>query len=436
MFRSKFGGWWPGRVDKHASDSDHVRVWWSAGTFQYVEDVHKTSVFLELLSDGYSHGIDRPFEEGDKALAVSKNGCWSEVYVRSADHEKQTVTVSRSCQSSRCYRLPEWLICWPPGVGGAGKDVGCWESGDAFVSHSDICCELLSDEDVFKSCIVPVTVKSWRKKAVQVFRRCGFVVLRNVLCEEDCRSLLQACRRAEKEMAARRAEKSEHEKPGSRGPGRWSFGCASKTGSMFHDIAWVKLLNCKPLLAILKFLFPGGGKCVAAGGDFVDAGTPYYQHLHSDVLIEGEFDVKFPPPYVSVNFVVQKIDSKNGPMRLLPGTQCVSAAVQRRAWLWIPGVEQEPAEWKRSTLQPLEEGDVLLRDVRVLHGGTPNVSAATRFLPSLEFAWTSYLESVHYRWPLLGSMPMDNAKILSRQALGWCLPNLFVPNNLKNGWQL
>eukprot|EP00931_Biecheleriopsis_adriatica_P086081 TRINITY_DN60807_c0_g1_i1.p1 TRINITY_DN60807_c0_g1~~TRINITY_DN60807_c0_g1_i1.p1 ORF type:complete len:456 (-),score=92.51 TRINITY_DN60807_c0_g1_i1:86-1453(-) len=440
---SKSGGWWPGWVVSH--DSEKVLVRWADYSHEYEEAVHEWQVVLELFADGRGHGVDRPFREGDKVLALGKFGGWWEVEVIFADQKKREVRIcwlaSRSWQPERFFEtLPEWRVCWPPGFGGTGRRDDCSDGKNEFVSHAAISSELLSDEAFLSSCIVPVSSKSWRERALQVFRRCGFVVLRKALCQEDCKSLLQACERAERDMAAARAKKTEayepeHEIPGSRGPGRWSFSCASKTGSMLHDPAWVKLLNCEPLLEMLDFLFPWGGKCVAAGGDFVEAGEPAYQHLHSDVLIEGEFDAEFPPPYVSANFVVQQIDSKNGPMRLLPGTQRVSAAVGRRPWLWIPGVEDEPDDWKHSTLQPLCEGDVLLRDVRVLHGGTPNMSAATRFLPSLEFALNEYLKSKDYIWEVLPSMPRKQAETLSERARFWCSPEVWASDLVDTGWR-
>ena len=85
----------------------------------------------------------------------------------------------------------------------------------------------------------------------------------------------------------------------------------------------------------------------------------------------------------------------------------VQGYATREQWLF-PTPDDEPKEWLASTLQPLCKGDVIIRDVRVLHGGTPNRTDETRFLPSLEFALKSFWESKeHCRWPSIPSLPQD-----------------------------
>ena len=51
------------------------------------------------------------------------------------------------------------------------------------------------------------------------------------------------------------------------------------------------------------------------------------------------------------------------------------------------------ASWRLSTLCPVPKGAALLRDVRLLHGGTPNSSDTTRFLPSVEFMSGRFVEA-------------------------------------------
>jgi hypothetical protein len=44
-------------------------------------------------------------------------------------------------------------------------------------------------------------------------------------------------------------------------------------------------------------------------------------------------------------------------------------------------------------------GAALLRDVRILHGGTPNLSNKIRFLPSVEFVSESFQIQYPEWWP-------------------------------------
>ncbi len=118
----------------------------------------------------------------------------------------------------------------------------------------------------------------WLDGALECFRHNGFVILRNALSRNKCCELLRACEQAEVEIR--------HIRPrGNRGPGRSSFGVASKTGSMLHQRAWAQLLDCEALLDLLEVIFPEGGECVSGGGDLVfeEGGGSCHQRLHSDL---------------------------------------------------------------------------------------------------------------------------------------------------------
>ena len=88
----------------------------------------------------------------------------------------------------------------------------------------------------------------------------------------------------------------------------------------------------------------------------------------------GEVTLRdLPCPYLCVNFLPQDVTRLNGPTRQIPGTQNSRAN--------IPGLPDEP-EWMRlSTVCPVPAGSIMLRDTRAWHGGTPNVSDATRSIP-------------------------------------------------------
>jgi len=49
-----------------------------------------------------------------------------------------------------------------------------------------------------------------------------------------------------------------------------------------------------------------------------------------------------------------------------------------------PFFSAEPEHMRQSKLSPLPRGAAIFRDLRTWHGGTPNLSDETRFLPSIE----------------------------------------------------
>lgn len=252
----------------------------------------------------------------------------------------------------------------------------------------------------------------WQRDALRIFRQAGILVMRGGLGAEECRRLHECCREASVQALQRSPE-------GNRGPDRFSFGVAAPKGSMLDRREWHELLQCEPLLDVLELIFPEGGELIAGGGDFVLGGCSKYQQLHSDINIKGVLNVQWPPPYVSANFAVHNIDALNGPMRALPGTQALAGAAAREQRS-LPSVDEEPTEWLESTLQPLSAGDIIVRDVRVLHGGTPNRSQEIRYLPSLEFASKVLRESGRQDLDMQPIIPRPAYDKLPQRAKDWC----------------
>jgi len=156
----------------------------------------------------------------------------------------------------------------------------------------------------------------------------------------------------------------------------------------------------------------------AASGDFCLPGAVDYQPLHSDVndwfdATRSPFSAYHDPfgsssirdlpcPYICVNFLPQDVTALNGPTRQISGTQ--------NSRVPIPRLENEP-EWMRlSTVCPAPAGAIMIRDVRAWHGGTPNVSNATRYIPNLEFyaPW--------FREPMVPGISYQAYKKLSEHA--------------------
>lgn len=219
------------------------------------------------------------------------------------------------------------------------------------------------------------STRSWATDAQALFAEHGFVVIDDVLTADQQRAVLSDCEAVAKEMIGPQCA-------GNRGPGRYSFGVASSTGGMLHLESFAQhLLNsaCSKLHPLLQQIFEGGTRagflCTGAGGDFVVGGTTTDQDIHSDIQIRKDDDVWMPPPMISINFVIQELTSMNGPTRIVPGTQLERGFVPP----WIPDW------WLRSRLCPIPAGAAIVRDVRVLHSGTRNLTQTVRYLPSVEF---------------------------------------------------
>jgi hypothetical protein len=361
---------------------------------------------------------DKPelrFSEGERVIAKCYAGYWWAADVIEHDCSAKTIKLRWEADS---YKK--------------------WAPTEALVYETDVCrsfpLRFFTFVVITKSNLSHFSVErdacNWVDEALKRFRDNGFVVVKGVLGRLACDDLHNTCAAIEGEIRQR----SPH---GNRADSRWSIGTASRTGSMLHEPSWSALLGCEPLLDVIERIFPEGGECVSGGGDFVGGETATYQTLHSDIIVPAHLDVEFPPPFVSCNFAVRPVYASNGPTRIVPGTQTLSGRAMRENF-WTPRVWEEPDEWLHSTLQPLEYGDVIIRDVRTLHGGTPNCAKWSRFLPSVEFASAALRETKRTDiWPAVScpSLPDDIFQTLSGRAQAWC-GNLRAPRHrIDVGWR-
>jgi len=236
-------------------------------------------------------------------------------------------------------------------------------------------------------------VPGWAERAAEIFKEHGFVVLLGALDPKKAARVLADCQYTAKQMVcAKRPRGNRH------GGLRYSFGKASSTRSMLHLSSFARhLLDNWVVLAVLEAIHaldPGASapssqgtrfKCVSAGGDFVLAGEGRFQRIHSDLgSVSKQDNVHLPPPLISVGFCVEPISGENGPMRMVPGTQLGDPWLKQSSF-------DEPALWRSTRLFPLPVGAAIVRDVRTLHGGSPNFSGRARFLPAVEFASSRFI---------------------------------------------
>lgn len=226
-------------------------------------------------------------------------------------------------------------------------------------------------------------------RAVKIFRRDGFVIVRDALDADQTELLRNGVVEVVNDIVALDAERG-----GNRGSHRYSFGGSSVTRSMLHRPEWQMLVDLPTVTPILTAIFESTDYMLrAASGDFCLPGAVDYQPLHSDMRDFVSADTTqfssfhdprgllttrdIPCPYVCVNFLPFDQTALNGPTRQIPGTQHSRAP--------IPTLDEEP-EWMRlSTACPAPAGSIQIRDVRAWHGGTPNLSDDLRAIPNLEF---------------------------------------------------
>ena len=252
------------------------------------------------------------------------------------------------------------------------------------------------------------------EQAVAQFHRDGFVVIANVLSQEQTAILADGCDSVINNILA-----LDENREGNRGSHRYSFGGSSMTRSQLHRPEWQMLLQIPFVDEIVTTIFQSPDFILrAASGDFCLPGAVEYQRLHADTRdwadskrtpFNSFHDPRnfltirdLPCPYVCVNFLPQDVTRINGATRQIPGTQ--------HARTKIPALDEEP-EWMRlSTVCPAPAGAIMVRDVRAWHGGTPNVSEAVRAIPNLEFyaPW--------FREPLVPGISYQDYKRLSPRA--------------------
>ncbi|MGZ3298018.1 MAG: phytanoyl-CoA dioxygenase family protein [Asticcacaulis sp.] len=123
------------------------------------------------------------------------------------------------------------------------------------------------------------------------------------------------------------------------------------------------------IMAVVEELVGADGVMCQLATDTPLKGSEY-QDLHRDTqLLFPETGVESPPYQLAVNFPLVDVTPDNGPMEYAPGTHMMPKA--------------ESMEKIRSgeiALQPvlMNRGDVMIRDVRHIHRGTPNPSPVPR----------------------------------------------------------
>jgi len=138
----------------------------------------------------------------------------------------------------------------------------------------------------------------------------------------------------------------------------------------FQDL-WAdpRVIDNDAIMAVVEDLIGADGVMCQLASDTPLLGSQH-QDLHRDTqLLFPESGVETPPYQLAVNFPLVDVTAENGPMEYAPGTHMLSKAdgMRRIESGEIPLVAAHMAR-----------GDVMIRDVRHIHRGTPNRTAIPR----------------------------------------------------------
>jgi ectoine hydroxylase-related dioxygenase (phytanoyl-CoA dioxygenase family) len=138
----------------------------------------------------------------------------------------------------------------------------------------------------------------------------------------------------------------------------------------FQDLwADAAIIDNEAIMAVVEALVGADGAMCQLASDTPLKGSEH-QDLHRDTqLLFPESGVETPPYQLAVNFPLVDVTAENGPMEWAPGTHMLSKAegLRRVASGETPLVSAHMAR-----------GDVMIRDVRHIHRGTPNRTGMPR----------------------------------------------------------
>ncbi len=248
------------------------------------------------------------------------------------------------------------------------------------------------------------------KKAARIFRRDGFVVVKDLLNAEQLARWREGCAEALREILSIPGQGNrKYANETGRLPHRYSYGTSSASRQMLHHPVWASMLDLPTTTPLITEIFGTSEYRVwGSGGDLCLPGAIEYQHLHSDIRdsqqlfeerieqakrvgVELEKDdsgnlsvatqrliVEMTPPMVTINFLMCDLTWENGPIRQIPGTHALQQSP--------PSSTDEPEWMRHSTLVGATAGSGVFRDNRAWHGATPNLSKEIRALPNVEYA--------------------------------------------------
>ena len=138
----------------------------------------------------------------------------------------------------------------------------------------------------------------------------------------------------------------------------------------FQDL-WADpaIVDNDAIMAVVEHLVGADGVMCQLASDTPLLGSEH-QDLHRDTqLLFPESGVETPPYQLAVNFPLVDVTPENGPMEYAAGTHMIAKA---------EGMRRVASGEAPLIPVPMARGDVMIRDVRHIHRGTPNRTATPR----------------------------------------------------------
>ena len=193
---------------------------------------------------------------------------------------------------------------------------------------------------------------AWIRERADEVRRTGATIIRNVLSVDKIDELNRAFQPLLAETVRTEGE------GGNRGPGRYYV-----TPPFRPPWTDVSVIDNDIIMAVVSELVGADGVFCQLATDTPCKGSQY-QELHRDTQsLFPEWEQETPPYQLAVNFPLVDSNSENGPLEMTLSTHLLKKeeALRRIETGEIP-IQQVL----------MKRGDILIRDVRHIHRGTPN----------------------------------------------------------------
>jgi hypothetical protein len=167
---------------------------------------------------------------------------------------------------------------------------------------------------------------------------------------------------------------------------RYSMNCRANIKDLAWDCLMKEVWKAEGLCVLLGKLMgvlPEDVEVVNCGGDNCKAGCKWSQRLHSDQNDQRKCIMDEDGKWLVASWAVHDIGENQGPLYFV-GKQAMNSFPHELP----PTGFQHEADWNAvvgGSKVTMETGDVLVRDPRVWHAGTPNTTSEDRYLPGAIF---------------------------------------------------
>jgi ectoine hydroxylase-related dioxygenase (phytanoyl-CoA dioxygenase family) len=248
-----------------------------------------------------------------------------------------------------------------------------------------------------------------RDALAQDFERDGFVLLR----EHFPREKIEAWRAAFEPLLEPHIQASAS---GNRGPGRYYITLP------FEDLFADPSIVCNEDIVGIVERVAGPDPVMCQLATDTPVRGSQYQDWHRDTppLFDGEAET--PSFQLAVNFPLVDVDETNGPLETTCGTHRLS---REEALAGLEAGRFAPQS------VPMRIGDVMIRDVRALHRGTPNARGAPRPMVVIGYSRGWYFRpEVRIEVPraVLAALPVRAKRLLRYNPVVETTPRIFDEN--------